>query len=183
MAVTPAKERALRDLIESVARWSVRGGGRPRRLAAGGDAFADGETVPIASPAGGSALLPLAALKPRSLRFLLSDFLFAADPAPELRRLAAGAAHVVVVQLLDPWELDPRADGPLTLVDCESGARLDVELAGEALRGYHARLDRLRGAVERAVRSAGGSFATIAAAAPEAMCASLMAQGIVEPAP
>ena len=78
------------------------------------------------------ALLPLAALKPRSLRFLLSDFLFAADPAPELRRLAAGAAHVVVVQLLDPWELDPRADGPLTVVDCESSERRASRPSGAA---------------------------------------------------
>src|SRR6185436_3788752 len=50
----------------------ARGGGRPRRLAAGGGRFDDAESAPLAAAAP-SSLLPLETLRPRSVRVLVSD--------------------------------------------------------------------------------------------------------------
>src|SRR5262245_16209236 len=101
MGVTPEKERALRDLVEALGLGIARGGGRPRRLRAGGGRFDAGERAPLAAAATAS-LLPLEPLRPRSVRVLVSDFLIESGCGPDLRRLASGAAQLVVVQLLDP---------------------------------------------------------------------------------
>ena len=188
MAVTEAKERALRDLIEAFAHWIARGGGHPRRLAAGGVRFEDGERVPIggdaASPvAAATSLLPLEPLRPRSVRVLVSDFLVEHDSGPDLRRLASGAAELVVVQLLDPWELQPALEGPTALLDCEDGGRLDVDAAPAVLASYRLRLGRLCASVEGAARAAGARFARVTVAPPERMFSDhLLPQGLVEPA-
>ena len=180
MAVTEGKERALRDLVEAFALWIARGGGHPRRLAAGGGRFDDGERVPMA---GAASLLPLEPLRPRSVRVLVSDFLVEHDCGPDLRRLASGAAELVVIQLLDPWELQPALDGPTTLLDSEDGGRLDVDAAPAVLATYRERLARLCAGVEGAARAAGARFARVTAAPPERMFAEhLLPQGLVEPA-
>lgn len=202
MAVTSGKERALRDLVEAFALWIVRGGGQPRRHAAGGGRFDDAESAPIAasadSPAAASAfasaaaaapaagplsLLPSEPLRPRSVRVLISDFLVEHDCAPDLRRLASGAAELVVVQLLDPWELEPQLEGATTLVDCEGRGRLDVDAGARTISAYRERLGRLCAGVEGAARGAGAAYVRVTAAAPERMFAdALLPQGIVEPA-
>ena len=181
MAVTPAKERALRDLVAAACAWTRRGCGVPRRLAAGGNVFEDEETVGLDGPADGR-LFPADALRTRSLRVVISDFLFRGDPGPGVRRFAANASHLYVVQLLDPWELDPAREGPCSLVDCESEARLDLVLDARTVDAYRQRLQRLRVSLERAVRGAGGTYACVPAAAPAVMFRqSLMPQGVVEP--
>ena len=181
MAVTEGKERALRDLVEAFALWIARGGGHPRRLAAGGGRFEDGEVVPIGAAA--ATLLPHEPLRPRSVRVLISDFLVEHDSGPDLRRLASGAAELVVVQLLDPWELQPSLDGPTALLDCEDGSRLDVDAAPRIVAGYRERLARLGASLEGAARAAGARFARVTAGAPERMFADhLLPQGLVEPA-
>jgi hypothetical protein len=122
-------------------------------------------------------------LKPKSIRFLLSDFLFPGDPGPLLRRFAAGAARVVVIQVLDPWELEPEALGPVTLVDCEGGHRLDLDLAERAVGRYRERLERLCGLVERTVSGLGGLYVCLRADSPAAMFREgLLPAGVVEPA-
>ena len=182
MAVTEGKERALRDLVEAFALWIARGGGHPRRLAAGGGRFEDGEVVPIGAGVA-ATLLPLEPLRPRSVRVLISDFLVEHDSGPDLRRLASGAAELVVVQLLDPWELQPSLDGPTALLDCEDGSRLDVDAAPRIVAGYRERLARLGASLEGAARAAGARFARVTAGAPERMFADhLLPQGLVEPA-
>jgi uncharacterized protein (DUF58 family) len=183
MAVTPGKERALRDLVEAFALWIARGGGQPRRLAAGGGRFEDAERVPIGGGTAAASLLPQEPLRPRSVRVLISDFLVAQDCGPDIRRLMSGAAELGVVQLLDPWELEPRLDGPTALLDCEDGARLDVDTAPRTLSGYRERLARLCSGVELAARGAGAAYVRVPAAAPERMFADhLLPHGIVEPA-
>lgn len=182
LAVTPAKERALRDLAEAIAFWAARAGGTPRRLAAGGLGFADAEVVPLSGTASG-ALVPREPLRPRGLRVVLSDFLFEADPAPELRRLQAGAAELIAIQVLDPWEADPTDRGALALLDAESWARAELVLDDAAVAEYRQRLARLSEGVERTVRAGGGRFARVLAADPGSMFRrDLLAQGIVVPA-
>jgi uncharacterized protein (DUF58 family) len=188
MGSTAAKARALRDLADAAAHWTRRAGGRPRLLAMGG---------PVLEDAAGSGRfdgsagfegpvepdLPRAPLRPGSLRMWISDFLWEGDPAPLLRRLARGAAQVYVLQLLDPLEIDPAAEGAVTLVDCERDERLDLDVDARAVARYRARLSRLRGAVEAAARGAGGLYALVPAAEPSRMFRdALLPQRVVEPA-
>ncbi|GIW70953.1 MAG: hypothetical protein KatS3mg102_0495 [Planctomycetota bacterium] len=182
MAVSARKERAARALLAALLWCSRAAGGRPRLLACG-----KGPLAATSPPAFGGPdpleLVPAVPLRPRGVRVLLSDLLHRADPAPRLARLAAGAAQLVVIQLLDPWELAPEATGPLELVDCESGERLELELVPETVADYQRRLQRLRAEAERAVRAVGGRYACVSAAEPAAMLATLMRAGILEPLP
>jgi uncharacterized protein (DUF58 family) len=184
MSSTPQKEQALRDLVEACVFWSLRAGGRPRRLLAGGAAL-DAEDALHLGGRDALSLLPAPPLRPRGVRVLISDFLRPADPAPDVRLLAAGAAQLIVLQLLDPWELAPAADGEArTLVDAEDGARLDAPFDARTVAAYVARLARLTAGLERAVRAAGGRFVRLAAAPPPAMFReALLPAGVLEPAP
>jgi uncharacterized protein (DUF58 family) len=180
MSVTAAKAAAAADLAAAAGVWARAAGGQVRWLVAGGGVVPGAADLAFDGPPAG--LLPTAPLRPRGLRLLLSDFLQPHDAAPQLRRLAAGAAHLYAVQLLDPWEEQPTTAGPAALVDCEDGRRLELDLDAAAVARYRERLARLRGAVAAAVRGCGGSWAAVTAAAPEAMFRSLMAQGVLEPA-
>ena len=180
MAVTERKEQALRDLVEAAAFWASRWGCRPRRLSCGGEVFEDGDAVPLSGAADGD-LLPREALRPRGLRLLISDFLFRDDPAPMLRKLASGAAHLYVIQLLDPWEWEPVREGTITLRDCETGDRLDLELDPRTIDAYRRRLDVLTGSVRRAMHGVGGSYGAVRADHPLAMFRrDLLPAGMVE---
>jgi uncharacterized protein (DUF58 family) len=181
VAATAEKERAARDLVHAFLAWGADAGARPRIFALGGGALLTETELRFMAPS--PALeLPTVPLRPRGIRVVLSDFLTASDPAPLLRRIAAGAAHLIVVQLLDPWEERPSADGALALIDVETGARKDLRLGASAVRDYRERLARLCAAVEAAVRGVGGRFARVVAAPPEAMFGGpLLAAGIAEP--
>ncbi len=182
MTVTKRKEQAFRDMVEALAFWTLQAGSRPRRLASGGDLFDTADTVAF-DEAASDTLLPTRPLKPMSIRFLLSDFLFPGDPGTMIRRFASGAARIFVIQLLDSWELDPDRSGPLTLIDCETAARIDLDLNSRSVGLYKERLGRLCGAVKQAVTASGGMYACVKADTPHAMFREgLMAQNIVEPA-
>ena len=187
MGVTDAKSRAARDLAEAFRLWAADGGTRARCLAAGGDEVLDPESLTFTADAAGEGsarlgLVPTRPLRPRALRAVVSDFLWERDPAPDLRRLAAGAAHLYVVHLLDPWEADPSAEGARTLVDVEQGERLELELDAATVAGYSDRLGRLRDDVARAVRAAGGTYALVLAAPAARMFREALApQGVIEP--
>jgi len=180
MGVTPAKEQALRDLVDALGVWVGRAGGTTRAIKAGGERLDEQWDL---TPGPRAALAPTAPLRPRTIRWLISDFLLPDDPAPTIRRLSAGAALLVVVQLLDPWELDPSLDGATTLVDAAVENRLDVHLRRDVLEVYRSRLGRLRSSLETAVRSAGGVPVTLRADTPAAMIRDgLFPAGLVEPA-
>jgi uncharacterized protein (DUF58 family) len=181
MAVTPGKERAARDLALAFVAWAGHEGSRARCLALGGAELADAETAPFAGAA--AIAMPASPLRARGLRVVLADFLQADDPAPILRRLAAGAAGFVAVQLLDPWERSPSADETLTLRDCETDARLELRLDEATVRAYRERLQRLTASVRDAVVAIGGRFAAVTAAPPAAMFrGDLLAAQVLEPA-
>ncbi len=182
MVLQPGKAQAIRDLLGALAEWSRRAAGHPRYYALGGIGFDDADTVAF-DQAPTDDLFPRARLRPRSLRVVVSDFLFPGDPAPFLRRLAHGASHLYVLQILHADELAPAPAGLVTLRDCESFEQIEIQLEEAAVRSYQQRLARLRGAVENGTRSVGGSYCMVHAAAPRVMFRSdLMAQGIVEPA-
>jgi len=91
-------------------------------------------------------------LKPQAVRIVLSDFLFPHDPDSLLRRLAAGAGVLWVVQLLTRWELDPEEMGGRRLIDIEGGAHTDLIINRRAITAYRERLTRLTEGLTRSCR-------------------------------
>ena len=181
MAVTKAKASAARDLVEAFAFWAGVAGSRARRWCAAGE-FADADQAAFTDAADPAALLRLP-LRPRSLRVLLSDFLFPQDPARLITALAGQASGLWVVQLLDPWEQAPDAAAALTLVDAETGERREIHLSERTRRGYLERLERLCQGVEAAARTVAASFARVVAAPPGALFRDqLLPQGLLAPA-
>jgi uncharacterized protein (DUF58 family) len=93
----------------------------------------------------------------RSLVVVISDLL---DDGPWERELRALAARhdVVVVEVRDPREDELPAVGLLTLVDPETGRRLEVQSSKAKVRArFAAAAAAARAARERAVRGAGAS--------------------------
>lgn len=180
MNSTPAKARALSDLVDAFRSWAVQARGKARVLLSDGDEL---ETPELPFTEGLSETLrPRARLRHGSLRILISDFLIDIELAQEIRRLAAHCPCLYVIQLLDPWEAGPTTEGPRSLVDVESGERLSLDLAGHAVRRYRQRLQALTEEVERATRGLGGFFASIVADDPRRMFREgLLPRGILEP--
>lgn len=168
MQVTEAKSAAAQALVEALRYWGEAGGGHPRvhDLQVGAAGYA------TATP-----------LRRGGVRAVVSDFLVPGDPAPQLLRLATGAALLLVVQVLDPWELAPSEDGALAMVDCEDERRVDLVLDAATVASYRARLRRLCAGVEQTVRRLGGRFVTVAAAPLREMVrGGLLPAGMVEAA-
>jgi uncharacterized protein (DUF58 family) len=181
MATTPAKERAARVLATALLHWSQREGAAARLLALGGGRL-DAESLTFTGTADRPGL-PAVPLRPNGVRVLLTDGLWPHDPLPLLRQCLAGASRFACVQLLDPWELAPSADGALTLVDAESGARTEVQLDARAVAAYGQRLQRLVEVLRGAVLGEGGTFVQVAAAGLGEMAArALLPAGVLEPA-
>lgn len=183
MATTEAKERSARDLCGALDEWMrAAAGGRGVRFYAAGGGPVDAAAGLPEFGSDPSGLIPRTPLRPRSLRLVLSDFLGPDDPGPALRRLGADASHLWVLQLLDPWELDPEREGPRTLVDVETGARLELVLDDATVTAYRSRLKRLCGAVEHATRALGGSYVQVTADTPATMFRrDLLRGGVIEP--
>jgi hypothetical protein len=181
MATTEAKERATRDVLAALETWAPLLGARPKTFLFGGGVL-DAPATPTFDFRTEAPEPPRLPLRPRALRFVVSDFLYRGDPAPFLRKLATNAADVVVIQILDPWEAAPEGGEPLTLVDVETGLRRDVRLTDKTAAKYRARLSRLCEGVAAAARSFGGRYARVVAAAPFAMFQGpLLSAGVTEP--
>jgi uncharacterized protein (DUF58 family) len=88
---------------------------------------------------------------------VVSDFLDDSDWSAAMARLALGH-QVMAVQIVDPRELELPAAGMLSLVDAETGRRLDVQSSSTALRERYAVAARERDdTIRRRIRDAGGS--------------------------
>ncbi len=180
MAITDVKRTAVQDVVDAACSWTRSAGGIPRRIAGGGGVFETWEEVAYD---GSDAWMPRIPLRRRSMRLLISDLLQPHDPGPLLRKLSAGASHLYVVQLLDPWEADPAAEGARTLLDCESDGRLDIVLDERTVARYRRRLARLCEAARSGTRSVAGTYALVRAQDPARMFREqLLPQGVVEPA-
>lgn len=181
LAATAAKEHAARVLLAALQRWAHREGATARLLQLGaGQVVA--ETLQFVAT---EALpeLPAVPLRPGGVRVLVTDALWDGDPVPLLRRLIAGASRFFCLQLLDPWELQPTADGATTLLDCESGGRAEVQLDARTIADYCARLQRLIEGVRTTVVGQGGTCALVRAGDLSSMCArDLLPAGVLEPA-
>jgi uncharacterized protein (DUF58 family) len=86
--------------------------------------------------------LLVACRKPGAL-VVMSDFLCPSAATRALGHLAAKGHDVALVQILAPDELEPEAEGDLTLIDSETGAAVDVTLDAAAHAAYRERLSSL----------------------------------------
>ena len=122
-------------------------------------------------------------LRRRSLRVVLSDFLFPHDPDRLVPWLARDGAWVALVQLTLLEEAEPTASGGQRLVDVESQGGLDLVLDARTVREYAARFNRLRSGLSSAARRIGGRFAYVHAGLPvRDVARALASAGVLEPA-
>lgn len=117
----------------------------------------------------------------RSVRLIVSDFLFPHDPDALVSKLARDSAWLALVQLTTAEEVEPMAEGGRRLVDVESGGELDMVIDEAAVRDYRARFGRLRLGLSRAARRVGAPFAHVVAGTPlRALARGLAAAGVLE---
>ena len=120
-------------------------------------------------------------LRHRSLRVVVSDFLFPHDADGLVSRLARDAAWLAVVQLTLREEADPVAEGGRRLIDVEGRGELDLVLDDQAVHAYRERFNRLRLGLSAASRRVGGRFAHLVSdASPREMARHLAAAGVLE---
>jgi len=91
---------------------------------------------------------------PRSVRVVISDFLFPHDPHALLGYLARGAGRLFLIRLNGSEELDPPFRGALRLVDAEDGSVLQTVVSQQVVGRYRARLHGLFEEIEKEARRA-----------------------------
>lgn len=120
-------------------------------------------------------------LRRRSLRVVVSDFLFPHDADALVSRLARDGASLSLVQLTLPEEVDPSPEGGRRMMDVEGHGEVDLVIDDKAVRDYRERFGRLRLGLVRASRRAGASFSHILASTSlHQMAKALAASGVLE---
>ena len=119
----------------------------------------------------------------RSLRVVVSDFLFPHDADVLVSRLARDSALLAIVQLTLREEAEPVVEGGRRLVDVEGRGELDLVIDDAAVRDYRARFSRLRLGLSGAARRVGARFAHVVAGTPvREVARGLAAAGVLEAA-
>jgi uncharacterized protein (DUF58 family) len=187
MVVTVEKARAYGELVGLLA-CACAGAGADARVLTSSAV----EPQPLVRPedverfldcdAASSALeAPHLPVRRRSLRLVVSDFLFPHDADALIGRLARDGSWLALVQLTLPDEAEPSEEGGRRLIDVEGGGELDMVLDGEAVRDYRGRFNRLRSGLSVAARRRGARFAYVAAGAPvREVARALAAAGVLE---
>jgi len=117
----------------------------------------------------------------RSLRVVVSDFLFPHDADVLVSRLAREGASLALIQLTLPEEADPSVEGGRRMQDVEGYGEFDLVIDEKTVRDYRERFGRLRLGLSRAARRTGASFAHILAGTPLRQTAkTLTSVGILE---
>jgi uncharacterized protein (DUF58 family) len=169
MVVREEKARAYGDLAGLLACACVRTGADVRLITS-----ASGAPRPLHRPeeiepllvcdAAASAIetahLPL---RRRSLRVVVSDFLFPHDGDALTAQLARDGAWLALVQLTLRDEAEPDIEGARRLIDVEGRGEFDLVLDDRAVRDYRARFSRLRTGLAGGARRIGAHFAYVAA--------------------
>jgi uncharacterized protein (DUF58 family) len=177
-----AKERVAKQLAAVFAQLCGYLGGRPTLIPAnnerplrpmGLEALDGLAAFPCDGVATLTELLAESAvpLKPQAVRIVISDFLFPHDPDPLLRRLAAGASALWIVQVVTAWEADPMELGGRRVIDIEGGGQTDMLVNRKAIAAYKERLLRLQEGLSRACRRVHARYVwLIADRGLEALC-------------
>ncbi|MEI6810138.1 MAG: DUF58 domain-containing protein [bacterium] len=114
---------------------------------------------PMNPPECFAALPP--AWRRRGVRVLISDLLWLGEPLQFLKRMADGAASVVVIQVLAAVDADPDTQGNVRLVDCETGLPLEIFADAVVLQQYREALARHQQNWQRGCRQVGATITTI----------------------
>jgi uncharacterized protein (DUF58 family) len=97
----------------------------------------------------------------RGLVVVISDFLTNAEWQPALRALAV-RHDVLAVEVVDPREMELPPVGLVTLVDTETGRRIEVQTASERVRARFAEAAaRQREVIAREIRAAGAEHVVL----------------------
>jgi uncharacterized protein (DUF58 family) len=72
----------------------------------------------------------------RGVGILISDLMAPSGTAEAVAALRRVGLEPVVLQVLAREECEPKLEGPLELVDCETGVLLSTAINGEALKAY-----------------------------------------------
>lgn len=122
-------------------------------------------------------------LRRRSLRVVVSDFLFPHDAQSLVTRLARDSASLSLVQLTLREEAEPLAEGGRRLVDAEGRGELDMVIDDVAVQAYRAKFNRLRAGLLQSARRTGARFAHVMAGTPvREVARGLAAAGVLEAA-
>jgi uncharacterized protein (DUF58 family) len=105
-------------------------------------------------------------LRRRSLRVVISDFLFPHDADVLVGRLARDGASLAIIQLTLKEEADPSAEGGRRLQDVEGYGEFDIVIDEKTARDYSERFGRLRLGLARAARRVGANFSHVVAGTP-----------------
>lgn len=167
------KPRVARQLAAVFALLSARLGGRPvvvpledgPAAPLGLDALDRLSALPFTGRTNLAELLHdhLVPLKRQAVRIVVSDFLFPHDPAALVRRLAAEASALWLVQVLADWEAAPTALGGRRLNDIETSAQADLVLDRKAVAAYLERLAAVQQELLRNCRRAHATFVSLVA--------------------
>ncbi len=149
MAVTAHKSTRARELTYACCVLARHAGlevslsctGRDARRVTALEALPALQRTPFDDPAPFDlALGHLPPSRPCGIRVVVSDFLLEATPNALVERFARGAAHLILVQLLDAEDLEPSFIGGTRLTDAETGEAVDRTLTTADLERYHQRL-------------------------------------------
>jgi len=89
---------------------------------------------------------------------VVSDF-FDSGPVTSALTLCRTSGHdLALVQILDPSELDPDLEGDLSLVDAETGERVEVTADPTAIEAYLLRIAGLAEELRRFARKTGATY-------------------------
>ena len=102
-------------------------------------------------------------LRPRSIRILASDLLFADSPDAVADVFSRDGASLSVIRLLTAWELRPKAGGAAECEDSETGEKRELRFDSATIDAYLANLERHTAAWTNALRRHGASFASVEA--------------------
>ncbi|MFN0198803.1 MAG: DUF58 domain-containing protein [Planctomycetaceae bacterium] len=103
-------------------------------------------------------LLPTAK---KSLRIIISDFLFPHDPARLIRQLGVGTGALWVIQILNQWEADPTPLGGRRLIDAETRSECNMLVDRRRIAAYRQKLELLQSELARESRRIHAVFATL----------------------
>jgi uncharacterized protein (DUF58 family) len=189
MALSDGRKAELALELCAFAWHSARLQGSAARVHVAGERVYSGEHAPATPAAEATCALFVApdscarALRGGGLRVLISDFMTEAPAHGAIRALAAGAAQLVVLRTLGPWEVNPDVEGALRLQDVESRAELSVQLAEGSVARYRDRLARLRDDLQASCRAVGARFADVIcdASIGEVLRRDLLPAGVVTP--
>ncbi|HMI93547.1 MAG TPA: DUF58 domain-containing protein [Polyangiales bacterium] len=189
MALADGRKPALALELCAFAWHSARLQGSAVRVHVAGERLHSSEQPPSAAPRDGRSLLFDApgscarALRGGGLRIVISDFMTESSVHAAIRELSAGAAQLVVLRTLGPWEASPDIAGALELLDVETGDQLAAQLAAQSVARYRSRLARLSESLRASCRATGARFADVICDVPllDALRRDLLPAGVVAP--